>query len=281
MCIRDRICTFNVLVEDTEDPVVTCPADTTVTANSAGCSAIVTFSASVTDNCSATLSYSPASGSTFSGTTPVTVTATDPAGNTSTCTFNVIVVSDLAASSSATSILCNGGTATVTVSTTGGTAPYSGDGTFTVTAGTHNYTVTDANGCTSSTSITVSEPAALVASSSATAILCNGGSATVTVSATGGAAPYSGDGTFTVTAGTYNYTVTDANGCTSSTSITVTEPAVLVASSSATDILCNGGTATVTVSAVGGTTPYSGDGTFTVTAGTYNYTVTDLSLIHI
>ncbi|MBK8363079.1 MAG: HYR domain-containing protein [Bacteroidetes bacterium] len=269
------ICTFNVLVEDTEDPVVTCPADTTVTANSAGCSAIVTFSASVTDNCSATLSYSPASGSTFSGTTPVTVTATDPAGNTSTCTFNVIVVNDLVASSSATSILCNGGTATVTVSTTGGTAPYSGDGTFTVTAGTYNYTVTDANGCTSSTSITVSEPAALVASSSATAILCNGGSATVTVSATGGTAPYSGDGTFTVTAGTYNYTVTDANGCTSSTSITVSEPAALVASSSATDILCNGGTATVTVSAVGGTIPYSGDGTFTVGAGTYNYTVTD------
>jgi subtilisin-like proprotein convertase family protein len=269
------ICTFDVIVEDNEDPVITCPADITVTANSAGCAAVATFSATVTDNCSATLSYSPVSGSVFSGTTPVTVTATDPSGNISTCTFNVIVVNDLVASSSATTILCNGGSATVTVSAVGGTAPYTGEGTFTVTAGTHNYTVTDANGCTSSTSITVTEPAALVASSSATAILCNGGSATVTVSAVGGTAPYTGEGTFTVTAGTHNYTVTDANGCTSSTSITVTEPAALVASSSATDILCNGGSATVTVSAVGGTAPYTGDGTFTVTAGTYNYTVTD------
>jgi hypothetical protein len=53
--------------------------------------------------------------------------------------------------------------------------------------------VTDANGCTSTTSITITEPAALVASSSATAILCNGGSSTVTVSATGGTAPYTGE----------------------------------------------------------------------------------------
>src|SRR6185295_18608526 len=53
-----------------------------------------TFSASATDNCgSANVSYDHASGSVCSvGTTPVTVTATDDHGNSSSCTFNVIVL---------------------------------------------------------------------------------------------------------------------------------------------------------------------------------------------
>ncbi|MBK6990137.1 MAG: HYR domain-containing protein [Bacteroidetes bacterium] len=269
-------CSFDIFLLDNENPVITCPANISVPASASGCSAVVTYSASVTDNCSANITYSPASGSTFpEGTTTVTATATDASNNVSTCQFTVTVVNDLTASSSATSILCNGGSATVTVSATGGTAPYTGDGSFTALAGTHTYTVTDANGCSSSTTITITEPAALVASSSATAILCNGGSATVTVSASGGTAPYTGEGTFTVTAGTYTYTVTDANGCSNTTSITVTEPAAIGASSSAAAILCNGGSAIVTVTATGGTTPYTGTGSFSEVAGTYTYTVTD------
>jgi hypothetical protein len=64
----------------------------------------------------------------------------------------------------------------------------------------------------------------LVASSSATPILCFGDLSTVTVSATGGTPPYDGTGTFQVTAGTYTYTVTDANGCQAVTTITVAPP---------------------------------------------------------
>ncbi|MFZ7144954.1 MAG: T9SS type A sorting domain-containing protein, partial [Bacteroidota bacterium] len=202
-------------------------------------------------------------------------TVTDVNGCTSTTSITISEPAALVASSSATAILCNGGSSTVTVSATGGTAPYSGTGTFTESAGTYSYTVTDVNGCTSTTSITITEPAALVASSSATAILCNGGSSTVTVSATGGTAPYSGTGTFTEAAGTYSYTVTDANGCTSTTSVTITEPTALVASSTATAILCNGGTSLVTVTATGGVGPYLGLDTYEVLAGTYVYTVTD------
>src|SRR5204862_80680 len=153
----------------------------------------------------------------------------------------------------------------------------SGTGSFTVTAGTYNYTVTDDNGCTAVTSVTVNEPSALSASSSqGAAITCRGGSTTVTVSALGGTAPYSGTGLFTVTAGTYNYTVTDDNGCTAVTSVTVNEPSALNASSSqGAAITCRGGSTTVTVSASRRTAPFSGTGLFTVTAGTYNYTVTD------
>ncbi|MFM1772365.1 MAG: hypothetical protein RLZZ71_1507 [Bacteroidota bacterium] len=204
-------------------------------------------------------------------------TVTVTASNSCAASGNFIITQPtaLTASSSATTILCNGGSSTVTVTAAGGTAPYTGTGTYTVTAGTYSYTVTDANGCSTTTSVTVTQPTALTASSSATTILCSGGSSTVTVTAAGGTAPYTGTGTYTVTAGTYSYTVTDANGCTATTSVTVTQPAALTATSSATTILCNGGSSTVTVTAAGGTAPYTGTGTYTVTAGTYSYTVTD------
>ena len=202
-------------------------------------------------------------------------TVTDANNCTSTTSITIDEPTRLAAFSTSGSISCNGGTTAVNVTANGGTLPYSGTGSFTVSAGSYNYTVTDANGCTETTSISVTEPSLLSASSTSGEILCNGGTTTVTVSASGGTAPYSGDGTSTVTAGNYNYTVTDANGCTASTSIVVTEPTLLVASSSSGSILCFGGSTTVTVSANGGTAPYSGTGNNTVTAGNYSYTVTD------
>jgi len=163
----------------------------------------------------------------------------------------------------------------VTVSASGGTPPYQGTGTVSRSAGTYSYTVTDANSCTATTTGSVTQPSALSASSSNTAILCNGGSSTVTVSATGGTPPYSGTGTASRSAGTYSYTVTDANSCTATTTGNITQPTALSASSSNTAILCNGGSSTVTVSATGGTAPYNGTGTFSRSAGTYSFTVTD------
>ncbi len=188
----------------------------------------------------------------------------------------------LTSNSSATKILCNGGTADVIVSANGGTAPYTGTGTFTVSAGTYSYTVTDANGCTSTTEIVVTEPTILTSNSSATKILCNGGTADVTVSANGGTAPYTGTGTFTVSAGTYSYTVTDVNGCTSTTEIVVTEPTAIQLSGSTTDDeSCNGGAATGTanVIATGGTVPYTyswsnGATTASINAISYNTILT-------
>src|SRR5205814_7140935 len=83
---------------------------------------------------------------------------------------------------------------------------------------TYSYTVTDANSCTATTTGNITEPLALAPSSTNTRILCNGGTSTVSVSATGGTAPYSGTGDFTgVHAGTYSYTVTDSNSFTATT----------------------------------------------------------------
>jgi hypothetical protein len=85
-------CTFEVTVNDTEAPQISCPDDITVSNDPGQCGTVVTFEATTTDNCAVTVSYQPASGSFFStGTTNVTATATDASGNTSTCTFEVIV----------------------------------------------------------------------------------------------------------------------------------------------------------------------------------------------
>ena len=86
------VCTFDVTVNDDEDPVVTCPANITEDNDPGQCGAIVEFTPTATDNCGATISSSPASGSFFVvGTTTVTVTATDEAGNSDVCTFDVTI----------------------------------------------------------------------------------------------------------------------------------------------------------------------------------------------
>ncbi|MFM2359643.1 MAG: hypothetical protein RLY16_1636, partial [Bacteroidota bacterium] len=205
-----------------------------------------------------------------------TYTITDAAGLTASSSITVNQPTLLSSTVSAGTITAFGGTTTVTVSATGGTAPYTGTGTFTVSAGTYTYTVTDAKNCTNTKTISISQPPPpLSIGLSATSINCFGGSAVVTVSAVGGTAPFTGTGNFNVTAGTYTYTITDAAGLTTSSSITVNQPTLLSSTVSAGTITAFGGTTTVTVSATGGTAPYTGTGTFTVSAGTYTYTVTD------
>ena len=87
--------TFDVTVEDNEDPTITdMPADTTTYAGG-GCSADVTWTEPTgADNCTlSTLTSDVTSGATFNlGTTTVTYTATDGAGNFSTASFNVTVL---------------------------------------------------------------------------------------------------------------------------------------------------------------------------------------------
>lgn len=83
-------CSFTVKVNDTEAPVITCPANINLCL-----SQVVTFALpTATDNCSATITQTAGlpSGSTYPlGTTINTFTATDPAGNSTTCSFNVVI----------------------------------------------------------------------------------------------------------------------------------------------------------------------------------------------
>ncbi|NNK61165.1 MAG: HYR domain-containing protein, partial [Flavobacteriaceae bacterium] len=88
-------CSFDVTVNDTEDPTISCPADIIVSSDPGDCDAVVTYSVSSTDNCPGeTISQTAGlpSGSAFPvGTTTNTFIVTDAAGNTATCSFDVTV----------------------------------------------------------------------------------------------------------------------------------------------------------------------------------------------
>jgi hypothetical protein len=126
-------------------------------------------------------------------------------------------------------VACNGNTANIAVSASGGTAPYTynwGGGVTTqnrtgVSAGTYTVTVTDNNSSTVSQSYTVTEPTVL--SATASSVVISATKTQVTATPSGGTAPYSyqwnpDNGTTATISVTpmqaYNVTVTDTNGCT-------------------------------------------------------------------
>ena len=92
---------------------------------------------------------------------------------------------------------------------------------------------------------------------------------TATITAAGGKGPYTyslqgqtdnSTGCFPgLAAGTYTYSVTDGNGCAAATgSVTIGQPAAITATSASTDASCHGiATGTATITAAGGTGPYT------------------------
>jgi len=130
---------------------------------------------------------------------------------------------------------------------------------------TLNYTLEAPSQITTSHELT-SDPAA-----------CFGDTATYNVSASGGVSPYIGTGNYTLNAGEeHEIVITDANGCSSIELITIPEPTELTADASIIEpVECFGETATVEITASGGTPPYSGTGEFNVGGGDYVFTVTD------
>lgn len=197
-----------------------------------------------------------------------------------------------------TDIKCYGDkTATLSVTASGGTAPCTdyrwSDGSTGPTlinggAGSYNVTITDSKGCQGTTTVTVSEPSLLVAALTKSdyngfAISCRGGSSgTVQADGIGGTSPYAytwSTGTTAqsisgLTAGDYTATVTDKNGCTSTSTATLTEPAaaLTVQLKSKTDITCYGSNdGQIVVEATGGVgaKSYSEDGTNFQISGTF------------
>ncbi len=222
------------------------------------------------------------------------VTVTDENGCTASGSAVVGAPAPLSVTSSVTNVTCHGGNnGSITIASSGGTSGYTGTGTFSsLAAGSYSYTVTDANGCSSSVSTTVTEPTALnITSISAADVSCNaanGGNhanGSISASVSGGTGSYSyswtggasGANPTGLAPGTYSVTVTDANNCSVTGSSAVSAPSALTASTSVTNVTCHGGNnGTVTVSASGGTTGYTGTGSFnSLTAGDYSNTVTD------
>ena len=135
-------------------------------------------------------------------------------------------------------------------------------------AGTYSITVTDAIGCTGSTTLTIAQGSGITATSSTTPTSCSGSNnGTITVNASGGALPYqytlnggapqSSNVFAGLAAGNYSVRVIDANGCFTTLSITINPGTPLNATVVKTDITCNGGTnGTITVNISNGAPPY-------------------------
>lgn len=231
------------------------------------------------------------------------VIVTDSEGCTATTSVTITEPAALALSATPTNITCNGANdGEIDLQVTGGTGSYTYSWSNAATTqdlsalapGTYTVTVTDAVGCSATTSATITQPAVLTASTTKVNVLCNGdATGSINLSVAGGTGPFtylwSNGGTTEdlsgLTIGTYSVTITDSNGCTTSTSATITQPAALSLSVSTTDVQCNGdntGAANLTVT--GGVGPYTyswtnGGGTnedlTNVAAGTYTVTVTD------
>ncbi len=203
-------------------------------------------------------------------------------------------------------VSCNGGTGSATANAaTGGISPYtyswspSGGTNLTassLSAGTYTIKVTDNNGCTSTASLTITQPNVLaITIASHNNVLCHGGTGSITANTpTGGTSPYtytwtpSGGTNITasgISAGTYTITVKDNHGCSATASATITQPTQLnITANTTANVTCGGGNnGSVSSTASGGTSPYtyawSGGGTNStktgLSAGTYTITVTD------
>ena len=235
-----------------------------------------------------------------------TYTFTPTVGLCATQATMSINITSIILTATPTSPLCNGGNGSISFTSTGGvgsitykvnganaTSPYVN------TAGIYTVSATDANGCTSTMSVTITEPEILDAYFTSTNVTCNGGNnGSIDLTVEGGTTDYSyvwsdasvltQDRTGLI-AGSYIVTVTDANGCTKSVTIPITQPGAIVVSGSITHVSCfNGNNGAISTTTVGGTpgTPASGysyawnsghqaQNISNLVAGTYVATVTD------
>jgi len=280
------------------------PASTTITGNTTICSGASTtlsagagFSAyawsgpngftgtgqSISASAAGTYTVAVSNGSGCTGTASATVTqntAPTPAitGNLNVCNGSSTQLDGGAGFSNYTWTGPNGYTGTGQVVTVSA-------------AGAYNLTVTDGNGCQGTTSATVVSGTVTVNITGPTTI-CQG--ATAALDAGAGFSSYSWSGpngftdanqTVSVPGGTYTVNVVDPNGCTGTSSITVTEAVVNVTVTGNLTV-CPGQT-TVLDAGPGYTSygwtdplpipipPYSTSQTATLGAGTYAVTVTD------
>ncbi|NBP30439.1 MAG: adhesin, partial [Flavobacteriia bacterium] len=141
---------------------------------------------------------------------------------------------------------------------TGGTAPYTYQWSNNTSlqhpqnlvAGTYSVVVTDANGCTATTSATVTQPASgVVITPVVTAATCNGASTgAIDITVTGGTGVYTylwsngaiSEDINSVVVGNYIVNVTYSGQCTASATINVPQPSPIVLTTTQVNLLCNG-----------------------------------------
>jgi hypothetical protein len=199
---------------------------------------------------------------------------------------------------------CTAPTGSATLTISNGTAPYTtvwntfpvqtGTAATGLSAGTYNFTVTDAVGCVRTGTVTIAPVTVVSGALSATAPSCIASNGAISVTASGGATPYTylwntgatTSGLTGIPAGGYNVTITDANGCVGHAyqSLNPTTPiSIGLSTTNATCIYANDGA--ILAVPTGGTAPYTytwsnGNTTNNPTglgAGNYYVSVTDVN----
>lgn len=229
------------------------------------------------------LSYNWSNGATTATATGLTagsyiVTVTDGVGCSAVDTTVVTEPTAITVTpDSVTDVTCNGGNdGAIAISVSGSNAPYSfswSNGATTedisgLTAGAYTGTISDVNGCTTTATVTVTEPNAIAVTPTITDVSCNGDSdGAIDISVSGGTGPYTfswSNGATTedisgLSAGAYTGSISDAIGCTTSATVTVTEPGVLtVVPDSVDNVSCNGNSdGNIFISMTGGTAPFT------------------------
>ena len=256
-------CTGQVIVNVTQPTAVTATqSQVNVTCNGAcnGSASVVASGGTP----GYTYSWAPSGGNTANATGLCAGTYTCTIKDANNCTitkvFTITQPTAITLTTTFTQATCNQANGTATVTITGGTPNYtinwspSGGTNATATglsAGNYTVTVTDANGCTRTATVTIPQAAGPAATlTSSTNVTCfNACNGTASVNVTGGQNPItfawtpSGGNSANATglcAGNYTCTVTDANGCTSTVTVTITQPTQLTLAVAGFNASCNG-----------------------------------------
>ena len=212
------------------------------------------------------------------------VQVSNGAGCTTVDTASVLAPEPIVANLSTTPVTCAGDCdGTATVGPTGGAGGYEyawdlGTGTAQDTpnveglcAGNYQVTITDMDGCSIDQDVLITSPAPITAAAVVVPITCNaacdgsiailGQGGTGTLQYVWSPEPGAGQGTNTATdlcAGAWSITISDAHGCDTTFTITLTDPPVLTVDLSHTDNVCfNDCVATAHAAIAGGVPPYA------------------------
>lgn len=160
------------------------------------------------------------------------VMVTDAIGCSADSSFQIVSVPAYNVVESITNALCHSGNeGEITVAVTGATAPYiiswtgnginqSGLTASDLQAGNYNLSISDANNCFYSNTYTVTEPSSIAVSAVITNAVCASCNGTVSLTVSGGNAPYTYEwannttlSQITAIPGTYCVDISDANSC--------------------------------------------------------------------
>ena len=176
-----------------------------------------------------------------------------------------------------TNVSCFGGNnGSITVSANGGTPAYSyswlptntGSTINNLGSGSYTVNVTDSHLCNTVISINISQPTVALTStiSNVVNLLCHNSSGSATTIASGGTSPYTYTWTTTPTqngssaqnilSGTYTVSISDANNCITTNTVTLIQPSTIYSNAGINDTICLGQVGELIASATGGVGNY-------------------------